>query len=154
MDAKMESCPFGTENQPLQYGLREAFAEVMRHRYRNEVNVQGMVVRDFGLSVDAAKGLIQGRTSIRTMEEVLQHKNGGWKIGLAVLSRVINHRIADYFASEKQRLNHEAEQRRRKAALLEEAESFLHAADLEHPAPRRGSDLDPGARAGMALCAS
>lgn len=154
MDARMEICPFGTENQHLRYGLREAFAETMRNRYRNEVNVQGMVCRDFGLSVDAAKGLLQGRTSIRTMEDVLQHKNGGWKIGLAVLGRVINHKIADYFASEKQRLNHEAEQRRRQAAVLEEAESFLHAADVGHHAPRRGSNLDPVAGRAGALCAS
>lgn len=146
MDARMDCCPFGTETQHLRYGLREAFAETMRNRYRNEVNVQGMVCRDFGLSVDAAKGLLQGRTSIRTMEDVLQHKNGGWKVGLAVLSRVINHKIADYFASEKQRLNHEAEQRRRQAVVLEEAESFLHAADVGHHAPRRGSDLDLRAR--------
>lgn len=154
MDARMEICPFGTESQPQQYGLREAFADVMRRRYRNEVNVQGLVVRDFGLSVDAAKGLLQGKTSIRTMEDVLQHKNGGWKVGLAVLSRVINHKIADYFASEKQRLNHEAEQRRRQAAMLEEAESFLHAADVGAFAPRRGSGLDPVARRVGDLCPS
>ena len=129
-DAMMESCPFGTETHPRRSGLREAFAAVMRRRYRNEVNVQGCIVRDFGLTVDAAKGLLKEQTSIRTIEAVLQHKNGGWRIGMAVLSIVIGRRIADFIASEKDRLDHEAEQRRRRADELREAEGFLVSLDV------------------------
>lgn len=130
MDANMESCPFGTETRPSGSGLREAVAEVMRQRYRREVNVQGCIVRDFGLTVDAAKGLLKGQTSIRTIEAVLQHRNGGWQFGLAVLSIVIGRRIVDYFASERKRLEHEAELRRQRAVALEEAEGFLDALDV------------------------
>ena len=111
-------------------------------------------MREWALSADEAKGLIQGKTSIRTMEKVLQHKNGGWRVGVTIIGIVTGKRLADYFASEKQRLNHEVEQRRRQAALLEEAESFLHSADGDHSGSRRGSDLDPRARVGMALLAT
>lgn len=126
----MESCPFGQETRHSTGGLRDAFADVMIQRYRGDLNVQGRIVRDFGLTVDVAKGLMQGKTSIATMEHVLQHKNGGWRIGLAVLSIVIGRRIVDFIASEKDRLDHEAEQRRRRADELREAEGFLVSLDV------------------------
>ena len=134
-DAMKEICPFDTEIRPSGDGLREAFAAVMRRRYRHEVNVQGCIVRDFGLSVDAAKGLLKEQTSIRTMEAVLHHKNGGWKVGLAVLSIVVGRRIVDFIASERNRLDHEAEQRRLEAEELGRAEALLYAVDVDARRP-------------------
>lgn len=134
-DAFMEICPFEQESHPSNGGLRDAFAEVMRRRYAGAVNVQGRLMSDFGLSVDQAKGLLAGKTSIGTMEDVLQHKNGGWRIGLAVLSIVVGRRLTDYFASEKDRLDHEAEQRRQRADRLREAERLLNAADVGPDGP-------------------
>lgn len=154
MGVAMEICPFDQETHTGRGGLREAFADLAQRRCGGDVGVQGRVQREWSLSADEAKGLLRGQTSIRTMEKVLQHKNGGWRVGLAILGSVIGNRLTDYFASEKVRLNHEAEQRRRRAALLEDAESFLNAADVGHHAPRRGSDLDPGARDGLAAFAS
>ncbi|WP_292229391.1 hypothetical protein [Brevundimonas sp.] len=150
----MEISPFDQEFHPKSGGLREAFAAVAERRCGGSFGTLGRVQHEWSLSADEAKGLLKGQTSIRTMEKVLQHKNGGWKIGVMVLAIVTGRRLTDYFASEKQRLNHEAEQRRRQAVVLEEAESFLHAADVEHHALHRGSDLDPVARGGAALLAS
>lgn len=151
MDADMEISPFDQEICPTSGGLREAFAEVARRRCGGDVGTQGRVMREWALSADEAKGLIQGKTSIRTMEKVLQHKNGGWRVGVTVLAIVTGNRLADYFASEKQRLNHEIEQRRRQAELLEESETFLHAADGDHSDPRRGPDIyrGSGCRVGL-----
>lgn len=154
MGIVMEICPFDQEIRPSRLGLAQAFSQVIRHRYRNELNVQGCIVRDFGLTADIAKGLMKGKTSVTTMEQVLQHKNGGWRVGLAVLGIVIGARLTDYFTSERMKLQNEAEQRRRKAELLAEAESFLHATDGGPSAPRLGSDLDPRARGAMAACAT
>lgn len=133
-------------------GFKDALAEYARrvwptHTIKN-------IERAWDLTTDEAKGLLRGQASLRTVEKVLAHRNGGWRVALPLLGGVIGHGIADYFASEKQRLNHEVEQRRRQAALLEEAESFLHAADGDHSGSRRGSDLDPRARGGMALLAT
>jgi len=133
-------------------GFKEALADYARRHW--PTHTIKSVERAWDLTTDEAKGLLRGQASLRTVEKVLAHKNGGWRVALPILGGVIGHGLTDYFASEKQRLNHEAEQRRRQAAVLEEAESFLHAADVGHHAPRRGSDLDPVAGRAGALCAS
>lgn len=154
MDANMEICPFDQESHPTSGGLREAFAEIARRRCGGDIGTLGRVMREWGLSADQARGLIEGKTSIRTMEMVLQHKNGGWRVGVSVLAIVTGRRLTDYFASERHRLNHEVEQRRRQAVLLEEFENFAHSAAGDHSGPHRGSDLDLRAHGGLALRAT
>jgi hypothetical protein len=142
MGVGQEISPFGQESCPVSGGLREAFADVARRRCGGDVGTLGRVMREWGLTADQAKGLIEGKTSIRTMEMVLQHKNGGWRVGVTVLAIVTGKRLADYFTSERNRLDHEAEQRRIQAAELGRAAALLHAVDggdLRHPVAGMGS---------------
>lgn len=150
MDATMEICPFDLESHPTACGLREAFAEVARRRCGGDVGTLGRTMREWGLSADQARGLIEGKTSIRTMEMVLQHKNGGWRVGLTIMQIVIGKRLTDYFSSERSRLNHEAELRRQRAAALEEAERFFDAPDVGARSDRNGSHL-PDLESGLGL---
>lgn len=129
MRVGQESSPFEQESHPVSGGLREAFAEVARRRCGGDVGTLGRVMREWGLTADQAKGLIEGKTSIRTMEMVLQHKNGGWRVGVTIIAIVTGKRLTDYFTSEKNRLDHEAEQRRIQAAELGRAAALLHAVD-------------------------
>lgn len=152
METMMEISPLNGGSFTLDAGFRDGLADYARRRW--PTHTAKNIEREWDLTTDEAKNLLKGQTSLRTIEKVLAHKNGGWHVALPILGGVIGHGLTDFITSEKSRLNHEAEQRRRKAAMLEEAESFLHAADVGAVAPRRGSDLDPCARAGMALCAS
>ena len=135
MRVGQESSPFEQESHPVSGGLREAFAEVARRRCGGDVGTLGRVMREWGLTADQAKGLIEGKTSIRTMEMVLQHKNGGWRVGVTIIAIVTGKRLTDYFTSEKNRLDHEAEQRRLQADELGRAATLLHAVDVDARRP-------------------
>lgn len=87
------------------------------------------IERCWDLTPDEAKRLLRGEASLRTIEKILSHKNGGWSLALPILGGVIGHGLTDFIASERSRLDHEAEQRRLQAAELREAETFLHAVD-------------------------
>lgn len=88
------------------------------------------IERCWDLSPDEAKRLLRGEASLRTIEKILSHKNGGWSLALPILGGVIGHGLTDFIASERSRLDHEAEQRRQRAAELGEAERLLHTVSM------------------------
>lgn len=150
-DAMMESRHHVEEFQTC--GLREAFASYARRRF--PVRTQALVEKEWDLTADEAKGLVHGHTSIRTIERVLHHRRGSWPVAVAVLASVIGASVVSYFASEKAKLNHEVEQRRRRAAALEEAERFLQSepSGLDADPPDHGSGVAGRASGGRTLLA-
>jgi hypothetical protein len=100
------------------------------------------IERCWDLTPDEAKRLLRGEASLRTVEKILSHKNGGWSLALPILGGVIGHGLTDFIASERNRLDHEAEQRRIQAAELGRAAALLHAVDggpCDHPRAGMGS---------------
>lgn len=152
MDARMDFQHLNGGVSTPDGGFKEALADYARRHW--PTHTIKSVERAWDLTTDEAKGLLRGQASLRTVEKVLAHKNGGWRVALPILGGVIGHGLTDYFASEKQRLNHEAEQRRREAVLLGEAESFLHTVDVGTAGPRDRPDMGRSGRAGLALCSS
>ncbi|WP_338575780.1 hypothetical protein V8J38_11350 [Brevundimonas olei] len=126
-DTMMDFSPFDGGLSPLG-GMKEALASFVRNRW--PVHTQKTIEREWGLTIDEAKGLIKGQASVRTIEKVLAHKNGGWAVALPLMGGVIGHGLNDYIASERDRLSHEAEQKRQRAAALKEAQGLLDALDL------------------------
>ena len=108
--------------------FKDGLADYARRRWATHTikNIE----REWCLTTDEAKGLIRGQASLRTIEKILSHKNGGWRVALPILGGVIGHGLTDFIASEKDRLDHEAEQRRRRADELREAEGFLVSLDV------------------------
>lgn len=100
------------------------------------------IERCWDLTPDEARRLNKGEASLRTVEKILSHKNGGWSLALPILGGVIGHGLTDFIASERNRLDHEAEQRRIQAAELGRAAALLHAVDggaRRHPVAGMGS---------------
>ncbi len=93
------------------------------------------IERCWDLTPDEAKRLLRGEASLRTIEKILSHKNGGWSLALPILGGVIGHGLTDFIASERDRLDHEAEQRRIQAAELGRAAAFLHTVDVDAHRP-------------------
>jgi len=121
-------------------GFKDGLAAYARRRW--QTHTVKSIEREWDLSTDEAKNLLQGRTSLRTIEKILSHKNGGWSLALPILGGVIGHGLTDFIASERSRLDHEAEQRRLQAAELGRAAALLHAVDggpRDHPVAGMGS---------------
>lgn len=83
------------------------------------------VEREWDLSVDEARSVVEGSASQRTIDKILKHENGGWKVALPLLGAVIGTPIHTFIASEKQRLIDEAERYRREADELASAEAAV-----------------------------
>ncbi|MFI8683207.1 hypothetical protein ACIGFJ_12670 [Brevundimonas diminuta] len=147
-DTMMDFSPFDGGFSPLG-GMKEALASFVRNRW--PVHTQKTIEREWGLTIDEAKGLIKGQASVRTIEKVLAHKNGGWAVALPIMGGVIGHGLTDYIASERDRLNHEAEQRQRRAAALREAEGLLDALRVGAGPDSDRPHLDRNTGAGMVL---
>ncbi len=145
-DAMMEISPFNGACSPLDGGFKDGLADFARIHW--PVHTQKSVEREWDLTTDEAKGLIRGQASLRTIEKVLGHKNGGWRVALPIVGGVIGHGLTDFFASEKQRLIHEADERKRRAARLAEAESLLDAIDVGPGGPRAGPGVGRGENGG------
>lgn len=98
---------------PVDKTIRDALAEHFRREY--PANATKLLARDFGLSIDEARGVLEGRSSLKTLDQIFKHPKGGWPLLLPVMSAVIGESIDQHIS--KQRSEH-AEQDRRRDALL------------------------------------
>lgn len=124
----MQIQPFDGGGSPLDGGFKDGLADFVRGRW--PTHTQKTIEREWDLTTDEAKGLLRGQASLRTIEKILGHKNGGWRVALPILGGVIGHGLTDFIASEKHRLDHEAAQRRQRADELREAEGILVSLDV------------------------
>ena len=98
--------------------IRDVLADHFRRVY--PTNGTKLLAKDFGLSLDEAKGVLAGRCSLNSLNQILKHKNGGWSVLLPVMGAVIGESLDQHI--EKQREQH-AEQDRRRDALLRDLRS-------------------------------
>lgn len=99
------------------------------------------IEREWGLSPDQARGVMDGTPSTSTIDTVW--KRGGWAVVLPILGAVIGHGVGEFFAEEAERAREEAELAQREADALAQAE---HIAQRSF-APRMagaGADLVAG----------
>lgn len=101
---KRESQHIGCVDKPT----RDALAAHVRHRW--PVHSAKCAAREWGLSLDEARGVVAGRTSLATLDRIFKHPNGGWAVILPVMGSVVGHSVEDFFNSETQRLRDERRQ--------------------------------------------
>ncbi|WP_395443599.1 hypothetical protein [Caulobacter sp. UC70_42] len=89
-------------NRTVDKATRDALAEFVRTKW--PIGAAKCAAREWDLSLDEAKGVLAGRTSIATLDRIWKHKNGGWSVLLPVMGAVIGE-TADQFI-EKQRDRH------------------------------------------------
>lgn len=98
---------------PVDKTIRDALADHCRRLY--PANSVKLLAREYGLSLDEAKGVLAGRASLNSLSQIIKSKNGGWSVLLPVMSAVIGESLDQHIS--KQRSEH-AEQDRRRDALL------------------------------------
>lgn len=124
---EVASCPlFGGEMV-----LRDALATYAKLRW--PTGTAKFAAREWGLSLDEAKGAVNRRASLTTLDKVLRHPNGGWAIALPILGAVIGHGADVFLHNERKR---HAELARRNRALVRDLRSLP---DLR---PDGGLELD------------
>jgi len=98
--------------------LRDALATYARLRW--PTNAAKHAAREWGLTLDEAKGLVAGRASQATIDKVLKHRNGGWKVAIPILGATIGQELDGFLAAEQRRLADEREQYERRERRLAE----------------------------------
>lgn len=83
--------------------LRDALGTYMRLRW--PANTAKLAAKEWGLTLDEARGAMLGRTSVQTIDKIF--KAGGWGVVLPVLGAVIGHGVDDFIAQERRRMRHE-----------------------------------------------
>lgn len=79
---------------PLDKGTRDALADYCRYRW--PAHTAKMAARAWNLSVDEARGVVAGRTSLTTYDKI--KKAGGWPVILWVEAAVVGHGIDQFLA--------------------------------------------------------
>jgi hypothetical protein len=84
----------GQRSLALDKNTRDALADYCRERWPH--HTAKMAAREWGLSVDEARGVLAARTSLTTYDKI--KKAGGWSVILGVEAKVIGHGIDQYLA--------------------------------------------------------
>lgn len=82
----------------LDRALRDALATYCRLRWPQHAAKHA--AREWDLTLDEAKGVVAGRTSIATLDRIFKHKRGGWSVVLPVLGAVVGETIHDHFRNQ------------------------------------------------------
>jgi hypothetical protein len=85
-------------------------------------NRRKAIEREWGLTPDQARAVMEGTPSATTVDQIWKHPRGGWAVALPVLGAVIGHGVGEYFALEARKAADESERAQRAAAELAAAE--------------------------------
>jgi hypothetical protein len=85
-------------NKVLDTDMRDALAGRLREKYPTAKHL----ARALDLSLDEARGVFARRASLRVLEHILKHPNGGWAVVLPVLGDVIGQSLDDWHDHERQ----------------------------------------------------
>lgn len=120
---------------PLDRATRDALATFCQQTFPAS-GIRKSVANEWGLTLDEARAVIEGRASAPTLDRIWKHPRGGWRVILPVLGAVVGQTADAFIIQEKQRLEHERRNYEAREARLVEM-----ARDLRAVVPLRlGSD--------------
>jgi hypothetical protein len=90
------------------FGLENALARHVRRRWPK--NTICLVQSEWDLEAGEARGVVYGTASRTTLNKIIRHRRGGWRLGLLMLEGVTGQSLGDFIISERERLRHEREQ--------------------------------------------
>lgn len=105
----------------LDRGTRDALAAYTARQWPS--NRRKEIQREWDLTADEARGIMEATPSASTIDKVWKHPRGGWAVALPVLGAVIGHGVGEFFAAERARALNEAERIKRDAERLAELEA-------------------------------
>lgn len=96
------------------------------------------VEREFDLTPDAAKAVVEGKASKNIIDQIWKHPRGRWAVALPVLAAVIGSEVFEHFAQERARLRDGRRNMESKDRELAEV--------VRHPRARRPVGTDEAVR--------
>lgn len=132
----------GQRSLGLDRATRDSVATFCRAEW--PTNTAKHVAREWGLSLDEARGVVAGRASQATIDKIFKHPNGGWRVVLPVLGSVIGHGVDAFFRQQMIQAAKAAEHARQHEQLAQAAYRRLEARSAD-PREDRGEGSIPGA---------
>lgn len=105
------------------FGLESALAAIVRRRWPHGTIEN--VAAEWDLTEGRSRGVVYGQASLTTVNQIIRHRRGGWRIGLELLQHMLGERLEAFLKSETERLCRDAQERLEEARRLEAAERTL-----------------------------
>ena len=120
LELTMEFSSKSVARSSARRGTKDAWAEYVRRRWK--INCVAAAQAEWDLTEGEAKGLVYGQASQPTIDKILDHHRGGFRLGLAILELRTQTALANFIETEAERAKHERttwEERERHLARLE-----------------------------------
>lgn len=88
---------------PDDYGVRNALARIVRRRWPR-LTIETTRVT-FDLTDAEARGVVYAQASQRTLDKVIKHANGGWRLMLELAEGVLGQSLGEFIETERARLD-------------------------------------------------
>lgn len=99
------------------FGTQNALARLARRTWPQ--NTVKETAAAWGLTIGEARGVVYATASQATIDKIKRHRNGGWRVTLALDALVIGQRIEDFIIEETERSRERMEIRQRRHRRLE-----------------------------------
>lgn len=120
----------------LSQHTRDALANYTQLRWAH--GRRKSIEREWGLTSDQARSVMEATASASTIDQIWKHKNGGWHVLLPVLGAVVGTSLDDFIRQERERVsNARREQEDRERQLVEMGRDLSAVLGLGPSGPRR-----------------
>ena len=116
----MEFSSKSVAGSSVRRSTKDAWSEYVRRRWKT--NCVGEIQAEWDLTEGEAKGLLYAQASQPTIDKILDHPRGGFRLGLAILELRTQTALANFIETAAERAKHERttwEERERHLARLE-----------------------------------
>lgn len=104
-----EHCELRNEfSRSSDFGVEQALAAHVRNRW--PTNTLAHIEREWGLTTGEARGCLYAQASRATLNKIIRHRQGGWRLGIELIARVTGVTFDDFIEQERKRLRNEREQ--------------------------------------------
>lgn len=101
---------------PLDRATTDALAEFVRLQW--PTHTRKNVEREYSLTTQEAKTVVEGNPSKATLDRIWKHKNGGWRVLLPVMGAVVGQTADAFIIEERKRLARERDEYQAQSARM------------------------------------
>jgi hypothetical protein len=101
---------------PLDRATSDALAQFVRLQW--PTHTRKHVEKEWGLSPEEAKTVVEARASKATLDRIWKHRNGGWRVLLPVMGAVVGQTADAFIIEERKRLARERQEYQAQSARL------------------------------------
>lgn len=103
-------------NDALDKSTSDALAAFVRHQW--PTHTRKNIEREFDLTPEAAKTVVEANASKATLDRIFKHRNGGWRVLLPVMGAVVGQTADAFIIEERKRLARERDEYEAQSARM------------------------------------